>query len=260
MTSPTRQMAPSIAIARQSLRIMRAELASLVSLVVMPAILMMVFLPIARDALRQSGFRHATGAEQVVPGMTVGFGLFLLGFVAFGFMSERTWGTWERLRATRARPWEVVVGKLVPAFGIAVTYQLVLFVIGAVLFGLRVHGHVVALALIIPTFGAAIVAIGIFVVSVARTPQHVNVATNIFGMGLSALGGAYVPTALLPAWARAIAPVTPTYWAVRGFRVAFLPSYALSGALVSAAVLAGLAVVFGTAAASRLRAEVRSQR
>jgi ABC-2 type transport system permease protein len=253
-------MPPSLAIARQSLRMMRAELGSLLALVFMPAILMVVFLPIARDALRENGFRHATGAEQVVPGMTVGFGLFLLGFVAFGFMSERQWGTWERLRASRARPWEVVVGKLVPAFGLAVAYQLVLFLLGAALFGLRVHGHALALLLIIPAFGAAIVAIGVFVVSVARTAQQVNVVTNICGMGLSALGGAYVPADLLPAWARAIAPITPTYWAVRGFRVAFLPSYALSGALASAAVLAGLALLFGAAAVSRLRAEARSLR
>jgi ABC-2 type transport system permease protein len=253
-------MPASLAITRQSVRTMRAELGSLISLVAMPAILMMVFLPIAKDALRQSGFRHATGAEQVVPGMTVGFGLFLLGFVAFGFMSERQWGTWDRLRASQARPWEVVVGKLVPAFGLAVAYQLILFVLGAALFGLRVHGHAVALLLIVPTFGAAIVAIGIFLTSVAHTPQQVNVVSNICGMGLSALGGAYVPVALLPAWARAIAPVTPTYWAVRGFRVAFLPTYALSGAIASAAILAGLALVFGVAAASRLRAEVRRSR
>jgi ABC-2 type transport system permease protein len=252
-------MSPAVAIARQTVRIMRGELGSLISPVAMPAILMMVFLPIARDALRESGFRHATGAEQVVPGMTVGFGLFLLGVVAFGFMSERQWGTWERLRSSRARPWEVVVGKLVPAFGLAVTYQLVLFTLGAVLFGLRVHGHPLALVLIIPAFGAAIVAIGIFVVSVARTPQQINVVSNICGMGMSALGGAYVPAALLPAWARAIAPITPTYWAVRGFRVAFLPSYALGSALTCAAVLAGLALLFGTLAASRLRAEVSSR-
>jgi ABC-2 type transport system permease protein len=203
MTKATTQMPPSIAIARQSLRMMRAELGSLISLVAMPAILMMVFLPIARDALRNSGFRHATGAEQVVPGMTVGFGLFLLGFVAFGFMSERQWGTWDRLRASRARPWEVVVGKLVPAFGLAVTYQLVLFVLGAALFGLRVHGHVLALLLIVPTFGAAIVAIGIFLTSVAHTPQQVNVVSNICGMGLTAyadvLGRARFPRRLSPA-------------------------------------------------------------
>jgi ABC-2 type transport system permease protein len=253
-------MSPAVAIGRHTARVMRAELGALISLVVMPAILMMVFLPIARNALRDSGFRHATGAEQVVPGMTVGFGLFLLGVVAFAFMSERTWGTWERVRASRARPWQVVVGKLVPAFGVAVTYQLVLFAVGAALFGLRVHGHVMALALIIPTFAAAIVAIGVFVTSVARTPQQVNVMSNICGMGLSALGGAYVPVALLPVWARAIAPVTPTYWAVRGFRVAFLPRYELSSAVTSAAILAALALAFGAAAASRLRAEVRSSR
>lgn len=253
-------MSATVAVARQSVRLMRREVGQLATLVVMPLILIMIFLPVARGALRDSGFRTANGAEQAVPGMTVGFGLFLLGFMGMAFMSERIWGTWDRLRASRASAGQIVLGKLIPSFGLAVAYQLTMFALGAVLFGLRARGQVLALALIFPAFGACIVAIGIFVASVARTPQQINVVGNVAGMGLSALGGAYVPATLLPGWAQAIAPVTPTYWAVRGFRVGLLPGYSMTTAFASAAILTALALIFGTTAAARLRAEARSRK
>jgi len=246
-------MPAAVAIARQSVRLFRAEWVSLLTLLAMPLILMTIFLPVARDALRDAGFRGATGAEQVVPGMTVGFGLFLLGFVAFGFLNERTWRTGDRVRATAARPIDIVIGKLVPAFGLAVVYQFALFGIGAVVFGLRARGNAVALLLVVPAFAAAIVAIGIFLASVATRPQQVNATSNICGLGLSALGGAYVPIALLPIWIQRVAPVTPTYWAVKGMRVGFLPGSSIGTALAATAVLLGLAVAFALAAARRLR-------
>lgn len=246
-------MPASMAIARQSVRLFRAEWASLLTLLVMPLILMTIFLPVARDALRDAGFHGATGAEQVVPGLTVGFGLFLLGFVAFGFLNERTWRTGERVRATAARPMDVVLGKLLPAFGLAVAYQFALFGIGAIAFGLRARGNPFALVLVVPAFAAAIVAIGIFVATVATRPQQVNATSNICGLGLSALGGAYVPLALLPIWMQRIAPITPTYWAVKGLRVGFLPGTSMTTADAATAVLLGLALAFTVAAARRLR-------
>ena len=246
-------MPASIAVARQSVRLYRAEWASLLTLLVMPLILMTIFLPVARDALRDAGFPGATGAEQVVPGFTVGFGLFLLGFVAFAFLSERTWRTEERVRATAARSIDVVLGKLLPSFGLAVAYQFTLFAVGAIAFGLRARGNPLALVLVAPAFAAAIVAIGIFVASVATRPQQVNAISNICGLGLSALGGAYVPLALLPNWMQRIAPITPTYWAVKGLRVGFLPATSMTTALAATAVLLGLALAFTLAASRRLR-------
>src|SRR5205823_1797605 len=117
----------SRAVARHSIRLMRADAASLLSLLVMPIVLMAFFKPMARQALQIAGYRHVNGAEQVVPGMTVGFGVFMLGYVAFGFMAEHTWGTWERVRASRATPFAIVLGKLVPAVCLSVVYEAVLF-------------------------------------------------------------------------------------------------------------------------------------
>lgn len=51
------------------------------------------------------------------------------------------------------------------------------------------------------------------------------------------------PIAVLPGWARAVAPATPSYWAMRGFPEVALPI----------AVLLGIATIFTVVAGLRFR-------
>jgi len=244
-----------VVVARQSFRLMRSDAASLVTVCAMPLVLMTFFQSMARQSLEMAGYHHVNGSEQVVPGMTVGFGAFLLSYVAFGFIGEYSWGTWERLRASRASSVAIVVGKLLPAMALCVVYELVLFLLGIGLFGLRFHGQILALILTGLAFPACLVSAGILLVAVCRTNQQINVVGNVGGIFLGALGGGYVPLSLLPSWARHIAPATPTYWAVKGLRAGILPGYSLSTGFVCAGVLVGIAVFFGAVAASRFRFE-----
>jgi ABC-2 type transport system permease protein len=69
------------------------------------------------------------------------------------------------------------------------------------------------------------------------------------------LGGAIVPITVLPGWARAVAPVTPTYWAMRGFRAVLLKHDTLSGVWLSVVVLLAFAVFFALVAATRFSFE-----
>ena len=242
-------------VARQSARLMRSEAGSLVTVFVMPIVLMTFFKPVARQALVMAGYHHVNGSEQVVPGMTVGFGTFMLSYVAFSFMGEYGWGTWERLRASRASSAAIVIGKLIPSMVVCVMYEVILFLFGVAVFGLRFHGHPLALVLTGLAFPACLVTAGIFLVAVCRTDQQINVIGNIGGIFLGALGGGYVPLSLLPSWARDIAPLTPTYWAVKGLRAGVLPGYSASAGLVSAAVLLGVAAAFAVGAAFKFRFE-----
>ena len=52
-----------------------------------------------------------------------------------------------------------------------------------------------------------------------------------------------MPFNLLPAWARAIAPVTPTYWAMRGMRSVVLDGQGIGGVALPCAALVGMSVV-----------------
>src|SRR5437868_9051419 len=52
--------------------------------------------------------------------------------------------------------------------------------------------------------------------------SQLNAFSNLGAMVLAGVGGALAPTSALPSWARTLAPATPSYWAMRGFRQVIL--------------------------------------
>ena len=90
------------------------------------------------------------------------------------------------------------------------------------LFDLNIRGDALALSPLVVAFSICLVSLGVAVTALCRTAQQAN-SFGYLGMVLfGAIGGAFVPFNLLPGWARAIAPVTPTYWAMRGLRAVIL--------------------------------------
>ena len=81
--------------------------------------------------------------------------------------------------------------------------------------------------------------LGVCVTALCRTAQQANAFAYLGMVLFGAIGGAFVPFSVLPAWARAIAPVTPTYWAMRGMRSVILEGRGLGGVALPAAVLLG---------------------
>jgi ABC-2 type transport system permease protein len=241
-----------LAIAKNELRIMRRQLVNLLQIVILPFIMMAFFKPLFRSTLESEGFRHASGAEQAVPGLSVLFALFLVSGVGFAFFMEHGWGTWERLRASAATPIEIVVGKLVPNAAVAIIQQTVLLVAGIWLLGLHVAGSYAALVLLVLALTLALLAIGVAVAAFFRNAQQLNTAGSLGAILIGGLGGGLAPVATLPAWARAIAPVTPSYWAIRAYRSVVLGG-GIGDVLSAVGVLSAFTVVFTVVALRRFR-------
>jgi ABC-2 type transport system permease protein len=222
-------------------------------LVVFPVVTMAFHKPAFRPALVQAGHPHANGAEQVVPGQAALSAFFLVSLVSFAFFSEHFWATWDRLRASQATSLEIVLGKALPRLAIGITQFIVIFAAGVVLFGLHIRGDVAALVPLVAAFSICLVLLGVAVTALCRTAQQAN-AFGIVGMVLfGAIGGALVPLNVLPGWARTIAPVTPTYWAMRGFRSVILDAQGLNGVAMPIAVLLAMTLLFAVVALRRLR-------
>ncbi len=108
---------------------------------------------------------------------------------------------------------------------------------GALLFGLSAQGSVLALVPLIVAFSICLVLLGVAATALSRTAQQAN-AFAFTGMVLfGAIGGAFVPFNVLPGWARTVAPVTPTYWAMRGMRSVVLDGQGIGGVVRPIAVL-----------------------
>lgn len=245
-------LARSAALVRHELRVMLTDSGSLLSLTLMPLVMMAFFKPLARLALAPDD-PTANGSEYTVPAMTTMFAFFLVGFVGFAFFSEHQWNTWERLRASQASNAEILAGKIVPALGLCLVQQAVLFGAGYALFGFRVRGSVLGVVLVCVALATCLVSVGVLLAAVLRTQQQLNAIANLGSMVLAGVSGALVPLSILPAWAKTIAPVAPQYWAMRGFRATILDAQGLSAVALPVAVLLGIAVLAGGLAIVRFR-------
>jgi ABC-2 type transport system permease protein len=240
---------------RQDLRLRISEPVVLVILVVLPIFLMAFFRPIAALALNHAGGHGSEGAEQTVPGMTLTFGFFIVGVVAFGIFAEHGWGTWDRLRMLTRSPAEIVVGKIIAPTIICLCQFGLLFLVGVLLFDLHVQA-IGVLGIVSVAAAACIVSMGMAAAGMCQSAQQVNVIANIAIVGFGTLGGAMLPLRVLPSWARALAPATPAYWGMKGFGAAVDPATGHGDWVTPVLALVAFSLVFSLLAAWRFSVEV----
>ncbi|HZD22902.1 MAG TPA: ABC transporter permease [Acidimicrobiia bacterium] len=207
----------SWALIRHELKALADDPGSLVFLLIMPVLMMGLMKPLFGLSLQAEGYPGANGAEQAVPGMAAMFVTFTGSFAGFTFFREHGWKTWDRLRASQATTWDVMVGKLGPTLLIGVAQLAALFWLGVVLFDLVIAGSMLGLEMVAVTFALSMVSFGMAVTALSRTSLQLNTFVNLFGIIFAGVGGALVPLAVLPEWVQTTARFVPTYWAMDGF-------------------------------------------
>jgi ABC-2 type transport system permease protein len=241
------------ALVRNEIRLIAQDPLPIMILVIFPLIMMAFLKPTFRLALLATGHAGATGAEQVVPGQAVSNGFYIVGMTSFAFFAEHGWRTWDRLRLGAASAADIVIGKTIPRLGVSLLQFLVLFAVGTPLFGLHSRGPLVALIPMVIAFAICLVLFGVLVTALCHTVQQANAISYggivIFG----AIGGALVPLEGLPGWAHRIAPATPTYWAMRGFRSVILSGGSTGSQVLPVIVLAAMSAGFALVALARFR-------
>jgi ABC-2 type transport system permease protein len=101
----------------------------------------------------------------------------------------------------------------------------------------------------------SLTAFGMTVTALSRTSQQLNALGSVGSMLFGILGGAFVPVAVMPGWAKTVSPITPTYWAMRGLKSATLEGGGIGTVLLPVAVLIGMTLLFALIAAWRFRFE-----
>ena len=245
-----------VAVSRHDLRILRNDPAFLLIFTIMPLAFMAFSERAVGAALMVELPRlDVNGASYAVPGATVLFSGFLVGNVGFGIFREHGWGTWERLRSSPLTSTELILGKsVVPILCLAVQLTALLGG-GTLLFGLELRGSLAAFLAVAVALGLMELALGFMLLSICRSVVQLNALSNAGAMLVGGLGGAVQPVELLPGWAQAVAPATPAYWAMEGFRAVTFEPGGLGDVALPLAVLAGFTVVFTAIALARFEAE-----
>lgn len=222
---------------------MRTDPAPLMVLMLLPLLMMAAITPLTRALLRSNGFPHATGAEQSVPGMAIMFSFMPIVLLGASFFREHDWHTWERLRASPARAFEIVIGKALPIYSFSITQLAVVWLIGVWLFGLQSAGpgSVLATGMITASLSFATVGVGVALVSLCRTVDQLGITANFASLILGGLSGAFMPLNLQPAWVGKVAHIAPQYWAMSAYRAVILDGQGLR----SVAPACGMVLAFG---------------
>lgn len=246
-------MTRAISIMRHELRVLRRDQVAFLVLLAMPLLIMAFVRPVYGAALRTPGSLGGNGADFAVPGMAVVFSFFTVGSVGLSFYRDYSWGTWDRLRSSPATTTEIVLGKAIPLFIRVLLQQAVFFTAGVMLLGLRIRGSVVGIAAVSACLALCLIGLGIVVVAFSRSMAEINVVQSVGALLFAGIGGALTPQELLPRWASTVAPASPGYWAVGGYRQAIAESFSSAQIARDCLVLLAIGFALLTIAITRLR-------
>ena len=244
-----------LAIAAHDAVLLLREPAALITMLITPALLMIFLKPLYRSVLAQSGDAGANGAELAVPGMTTMFAFFMVGIVADAIFREHGWRTWDRLRVSPVRDWELLLGKVLPGYLTVLGLFAVLMGLGWALVGFRVRGSVAGVVLILLALAAVVVSFGMALCALSASRRQAFTYERLAALVWAGLGGTFVPIELLPDWLEVLAWLTPTYWAMEGFRDVVLDGLGVTSVLPEVAALGVFAALFAVVAVSRFRME-----
>jgi ABC-2 type transport system permease protein len=216
---------------------------ALISRMILPLAFLVLLHPLYEAAQGRSG-----GIAQAVIATLVTFSLLALSIVGGAILTDRMGHTWERVRATAARPAEALAGKALPILAALLAQQVLIVGFGGLVLGLRVTA-VPLLGLALLAWTLTLLGLGALIGVLARSLSELSASYDIGAMILSSLGGALVPLTAMPQWIRDVAPASPGYWAVAALRGALADD--ASRTLLACAVLAGFAGAAGLAAVAR---------
>ena len=177
-----------------------------------------------------------------------GLGVMFLMFSAAGaggaLIEEAESGTLDRILATRVSMTRLLLGKLLYLGGIGVAQLTLMFVWGALLFGLDLANHVPGFVVMAVATAVASSTFGLMLASVCRSRMQLVALSNLSILVMSALGGSLFPRFLMPEKMQKLGLVTINAWALDGFQKVFWRDAPLWSLWPQVLVLTGLGVVF----------------
>ncbi len=182
--------------------------------------------------------------QVLVPQNMVLFAFFLVLTLGWLFVAERKHGTLVRLRAAPLGRGQLLVGKLIPCFGVSLLQAFTLLVVGRLLLKMTWGPEPWLLVPVVVCTSVAAVGLAMLVASVARTETQVAVFGTLLILLLGGVSGSLMPRELMPEPMKRFSLITPQAWALDAYsQVLNTPHPSVS--LVSEACLVLLAFGFG---------------
>ena len=174
----------------------------------------------------------------------------LMGVVvtALSVARERELGTFEQLLVSPLSPTEIIIGKTAPALLVGVAEASGMMLVGVLAFRVPLHGSLALLYAAMVVYLFAVIGVGLFISSLAKTQQQAILGGFVFMVPAMLLSGFASPIENMPDWLQTVSYINP----IRHFMVVvkgiFLKDMPASVAIGSIWPMAAIAAVTLTAA------------
>ena len=204
--------------------------------------------PVAAE--RMTAGPRPTAVQQNVPAWLV-FGMFfVVASIAGLFVEERSCGAVARLRSLGAKPWQLIVSKIIPYLLVNGVQAALMLAVGIWLMpliggeGLSLQGiDWRALLLILLAISLAAVSLALAVACLVNTHAQASTFGPILNVLMAALGGVMVPLFVMPAVMQKIAAWSPMNWGLEGLLDVLLRNGDVASVLPEIYKLAGFSAL-----------------
>jgi ABC-type Na+ efflux pump permease subunit len=201
--------------------------------------------------------RGAQRYQILVPSYTVMFAFFLVLTVGWLFVAERQHGTLKRLRAAPLSRTQLLLGKLLPCFGLSVFQGVFLLAAGKWVFGMSWGPRPEWLVPVVLATSLSAMGLALLVAALARTETQVAIYGTLLVLVLAGMSGCLMgDRELMPEAMRQVSLATPHAWALSAYKQLLTASAPNLGLVAQACgVLTGFGVAFVALAWGFLRLE-----
>ena len=207
---------------------------------------------VSYELTQESSSESVGGFGQSIPGIGSMFVMFaVLGGMALMIEDKRQW-TMQRLASMPVTRSQLLGGKILGRFSLGMLQYLIVFAIGVVV-GQSFGRDPVALVLIMLAFALCMTALSFALGSFVSNETQAAGLTNLLGVSLAALGGAWWSLEVVPEFMRTVGHISPVAWAMDGYTSLIFKNGDLGTVYPSVLILIGAAVVFFVLAVRRFR-------
>lgn len=128
---------------------------------------------------------------------------------ALSVARERELGTFEQLLVSPLQPIEIIVGKTVPALLIGLGEGTMMICVGTLAFRAPFYGSMALLYASMLVYLAAVIGVGLFISSLARTQQQAILGAFVFMVPAVTLSGFASPIENMPDWLQVVTLANP---------------------------------------------------
>lgn len=190
----------------------------------------------------------------LIPGL-MGFILMVIVTVstAFSIVREKERGTMDQLRVSSLRPFELILGKIIPYVAISLGSAHLVLLLGRLLFGVGIRGSYLLLLLAMVLFVIGALGQGLLISSITRTQQVaflIAILTTMLPTFI--LSGFVFPIRNMPAVVRAITYLVPARYFLAALRAIILKGVGMGAVWDQFVLLAAFAGLSLGASAVRL--------